>query len=149
MSIPFHLLLPAQIRNEMFSHAQAELPNECCGQLAGQVRPDGVAEVVKRYPLINTAASPIRFRSDGKDLFDASRDMRERGIELLAIYHSHPSSDPIPSATDLKENYYGLHVVNFIISLKGGTPVMRGWLLKEESFAEVDWELTSDNQPYV
>ena len=104
---------------------------------------------MKHYPLVNTAASPIKYRSDGKDLFAAARDMRESGLELLAIYHSHPTSDPVPSATDLRENYYGAQIVNFIISLKGDEPVIRGWLLEEAAFSEVEWDVTSDNTDYV
>jgi [CysO sulfur-carrier protein]-S-L-cysteine hydrolase len=149
VSIPFRLVLPTHIRDEMIAHAKAEFPNECCGQLAGHIGADAIAWVDQGYPLVNSAASPIKYRSEGKDLFAAFRDMRERGLELLAIYHSHPSSDPVPSATDLKENYYGSKIVNFIISLKGDTPVIRGWLLGEAAFSEAEWDLTSDNVPYV
>jgi [CysO sulfur-carrier protein]-S-L-cysteine hydrolase len=140
VSIPFRLVLPTRIRDEMFAHARAECPNECCGQLAGHISADGTKRVVKHYPLVNTAASPTKYRSDGKDLFAASRDMRESGLELLAIYHSHPSSHPVPSATDLRQNNYGAETVNFIISLQGDTPVMRGWLLGEAAFTEVEWD---------
>jgi proteasome lid subunit RPN8/RPN11 len=142
VSIPFRLLLPTQLCDEMFAQAQAELPNECCGQLAGSVDADGLARVVKRYPLINTAASPIKYLADGLDLFTAARDMRERGIDLLAIYHSHPTSDPVPSKTDREQSFYGSQVVNLIISMKAGTPVMRGWWLTETGHTEAEWELT-------
>jgi proteasome lid subunit RPN8/RPN11 len=133
----------------MFAQALAALPNECCGQLAGCISRDGIGRVTTRYPLINTAASPTRFTGNGNDLFAAARDMRSRGLELLAIYHSHPTADAIPSATDLAENFYGSQIVNFIISLKGTNPVMRGWWLETQSFTEAEWDLTSDNAHYV
>jgi proteasome lid subunit RPN8/RPN11 len=141
VSIPFRLLLPTQLRDEMFSQAKAALPNECCGQLAGSVDADGLARVVKRYPLINAAASPSKYVADGPDLFAAARDMRQRGIDLVAIYHSHPTSDPIPSKTDMEQSFYGSQVVNLIISMKAESPVMRGWWLTETAYTEAEWAL--------
>jgi [CysO sulfur-carrier protein]-S-L-cysteine hydrolase len=139
VSIPFRLVLPTQIRDEMFVQAQTELPNECCGLLAGRVA-DGIGQVVKRYPLKNTAASPVEYLSDPADMFAAERDMRRQGLEVLAVYHSHPTSEALPSRTDRERNY-STQIVNLIISLKGGTPVMRGWWLTEDSSAEADWEI--------
>jgi proteasome lid subunit RPN8/RPN11 len=148
VSTAFRLALPLEIRDAMFAQAQQELPNECCGWLAGQ-REGDLARVQKRYPLTNSAASPTKYFASERDLLDADRDMREKSLELLAIYHSHPTSDPIPSKTDLAMSYYGSEVVHFIISLKETEPVMRGWRLTETAFSEVEWDLTSDNRPYV
>ena len=66
--------------------------------------------------------------------------MRAMGTELLAIYHSHPTSEPIPSRTDLERNYYGSDVVHFIISLKDAEPRMRGWWLGETDYREAEWD---------
>jgi proteasome lid subunit RPN8/RPN11 len=140
LSTPFRLLLPVPIVNDMFAQVRAELPNECCGLLAGTAPTDTEARVVKRYPLANIAASPIRYHNDANDLFAAFRDIRLQGLDHLAIYHSHPTSDPIPSATDRKENFYGALMVHLIISMKDGTPLMRSWRLGEEGVTEVQWE---------
>jgi proteasome lid subunit RPN8/RPN11 len=72
-------------------------------------------------------------------MFAADRDIRRSGLDILAVYHSHPISDPIPSQTDLAYNY-SPQVINFIISLKGEPPVLRGWWLTETDFREADWE---------
>ncbi len=108
----------------MFAQANAELPNECCGLLAGVVDAGGVGRVVWRYPLTNAAASPVEYLSDAKEMFAAMRDMRKRGIDVIAVYHSHPTSEAVPSKTDLARNY-SPEVVNLIISLQDGTPSMR------------------------
>src|ERR1700726_3208737 len=105
VSIPFRLLLPAQLRDEMFAQAQAELPNECCGLLAGKPAADGVGRIEKCYSLKNSAASPVEYLSDGADMFAAHRDMQRLGFDVLAVYHSHPTSEPIPSRTDRERNY--------------------------------------------
>jgi proteasome lid subunit RPN8/RPN11 len=139
VSIPFRLLLPTQLRDEMFAQAKAELPNECCGLLAGKVA-DGVGQVVKRYPLKNTAASPVEYLSDPWDMFAAERDMRGEALEVLAVYHSHPTSAPVPSRTDRERNY-SPEIVNLIISLQNGKAVMRGWWLTETAHTEAEWDL--------
>ena len=122
----------------MFAQAQAEFPNECCGLLAGTVAA-GATEVVRRYPLANAAASPVEYLSEPKQMFDAVRDMRKHGFDVLAVYHSHPTSDPVPSKADRERNY-SPEVVNLIISLKDGPPAMRGWWLTADSATEATWE---------
>jgi proteasome lid subunit RPN8/RPN11 len=140
MSTPFRLLLLRQLLDEMTAQAQAELPNECCGLLGGTVGADGTARVLSRYPLTNALASPTEYESEPKGLFAAYRDMRERGIEPIAVYHSHPTSDPIPSHKDRERNYMG-DVVHFIIGLRGSDPDVRAWWLTADDHREADWEV--------
>jgi proteasome lid subunit RPN8/RPN11 len=137
VSMPFRLQLQRRTLEEMIAHARAELPNECVGLLAGVIE-DGVGKVGRRYELVNAAASPREFLSQPESMFAAYRDMHGRGLEILAVYHSHPTSDPIPSRTDLERNY-SAEVLNFIISLKHDPPLLRGWWLSENSYREVDW----------
>jgi len=123
----------------MVQHAQSELPNECCGLLAG--RRDGDAlRVLARHPLVNEAASRVEYLSEPRSMFDAVKAMRIEEHEILAIYHSHPTTEPMPSKTDLARNY-SPDVLNFIISLAGPEPIMRGWWLTEDAFAEAAWEI--------
>src|SRR5438876_555670 len=93
-STPFRLQLPLRLFDEMVAHAQSVLPNECCGFLAGLVAPGQppLGQVVERYALPNAAASPRRYSAETGSLFQAHRDMHARGLELLAVYHSHPTS---------------------------------------------------------
>jgi proteasome lid subunit RPN8/RPN11 len=140
VSTLFRLAIPAQLVEEMFAQARAELPNECCGLLAGPIGPDGVGRVVCRYALKNAAASPVEYLSDPLDMFAADRDMRRLGIDILAVYHSHPTSEPLPSKADRERNYSS-EIVNLIISLKSGSPVMRGWWLTADTATEAVWEV--------
>jgi len=127
----------------MLAHAIAEAPNECCGLLAGTLEGEQpgarTGRVLRRYPLINVAASPVEFDSEPRSMFEAVRDMRRLGLEMLAIYHSHPASDPVPSRTDLERNHYGPEVMNLIISLKGADSSMRGWWLDAGGYREGEW----------
>ena len=65
----------------------------------------GAGELVRSiYPLRNVAGdTAISYEAAPEDLFAAQRQMRERGEELLAIYHSHPrAAEPKPSETDVR-----------------------------------------------
>jgi proteasome lid subunit RPN8/RPN11 len=126
----------------MIEHARAELPNECVGLLAGRFEetPGGrVGHAEWRYPLVNSLASPTRFYSDDRSLLNAHNDMRKHGWDAVAIYHSHPTSAPEPSRTDLEQNYWP-GVVSFIISLKGDEPEVRGWWLTDRDYREAEWD---------
>ena len=83
--------------DEMVAHAQAELPNECCGILAG---PDGA--VAQAYRMTNVEASPFRFSMDPAELVRVDTEAGAQGWELLAIYHSHTQSEAYPSDTDVR-----------------------------------------------
>jgi proteasome lid subunit RPN8/RPN11 len=123
----------------MVQHAQAELPNECCGVLAG-VRDGDVWRVETHYPLVNEAASPIEYRSEPRSMLQADRAMRATNRDMIAVYHSHPTSAPMPSRTDLERNTMP-DVVQFIISLKDAEPLMRGWWLTDVRYEEAIWQL--------
>ena len=144
MSTPFELHLPRSLLEAMIAHAQAELPNECLGLLAGRIVRDdpattiAIGQVVKRYPLINALASPTEFLSEPRSMMEADRDMRADHLELLAIYHSHPTTHPVPSAKD-RDRSYSSNVVNVIISLKGEKPEVKAWWLTEADHSPAKW----------
>jgi proteasome lid subunit RPN8/RPN11 len=122
----------------MIEHARMELPNECCGLLAGRIA-ESVGIVSTRYTIRNDAASPKNYLSNARDMLDAFRSMREDGLELLAIYHSHPTSEPVPSSRDLEQNTYGESAVHLIVSLAGPQPEIRAWWLGETGYLEAEW----------
>jgi proteasome lid subunit RPN8/RPN11 len=136
------LLLPRSLYDAMIQHAQADLPNECCGLLAGyRAEADLRAEAI--LPLVNESASPVAYQSEPRSMFQADRIMRAAGHEMVAIYHSHPTSEPVPSRTDLAQ-YYSSDVVHFIIGLKNAEPELRGWWLTETTYAEAAWTIVDE-----
>jgi proteasome lid subunit RPN8/RPN11 len=132
----------------MVAQARVEYPLECCGFLAGIIAEDGIGLVRERYPLVNARASPTEFFSEPDSLFGPHKDMRRRGFEVLAVYHSHPHSAPVPSRKDLEDSAqsYGATVVNLIISLASEPPLVRGWWLEGDSFSEAPWEVVAPGQ---
>jgi proteasome lid subunit RPN8/RPN11 len=127
----------------MVAHAQAERPLECCGLLAGVIRADGVGEARRGYPLVNAAASPTEFESEPRSHIAADRDMRRHGLDVLAIYHSHPTTEPVPSRKDL-ERSWSPDVVNLIIALTTTPPTVRAWWLNTESCCEAEWTVEGE-----
>lgn len=74
-------------------------------------------------------------------MLDADRDMRSHGLDLLAVYHSHPTSHAVPSRTDLER--HGMEeVVCLIVSLADDPPTVRGWWLTDQDYREAEWEIT-------
>jgi proteasome lid subunit RPN8/RPN11 len=88
--------IPAAIHDEIIAHAREDVPNECCGIIAGR---DG--EAVRAYRARNAFASPLRYEVDPQDLLRITTEIDERGEELAAIYHSHTKSPAYPSQTDV------------------------------------------------
>jgi proteasome lid subunit RPN8/RPN11 len=87
------VVIPPEVRTALEEHARAEEPNEACGLV---VLDGGQAE---RYiPAVNAAASPYRFEleTDPRNWF-----LEDEGYEL-AVFHSHISSPPRPSRTDVE-----------------------------------------------
>jgi proteasome lid subunit RPN8/RPN11 len=140
VATPFRLVVPAALLDEVLRQARAEAPLECCGLLAG-VREGAIGRVVRRYPLVNEAASPVEFQSEPRSLFEAIRDLERHGLEVLAIYHSHPTSPPVPSRTDLARNW-SEDVVNLIVSPATDPPLARAWWLTADAYREAEWETT-------
>jgi proteasome lid subunit RPN8/RPN11 len=135
--LPFaHLVIPDALLVEMIAHAHGELPNECCGLLAGRIE-SGVGVVSARFEIRNDAASASEYETNPRDMFDAFRAMRESGLELLASYHSHPTSEPVPSRRDIERNTYGDSVVHVIVGFANAEPVVKAWWLEEAGCREV------------
>ena len=85
----------------MLAEAARAHPNEACGLLLGERR--GAREhIVATVPTANVAPDPTRnFEIDPAALIAAHRAERAgEGLALLGWYHSHPSGDAAPSATD-------------------------------------------------
>ena len=115
-------MIGAEVRSALVEHAEAELPNEACGLL---VLRDGVAE--RLVPGRNRAASPYRFELevDPETWF-----LEDEGYEL-AVFHSHPSSPPRPSRTDVENIGLWEGRAYVILSLRTGE--LAAWTIRDGS----------------
>jgi proteasome lid subunit RPN8/RPN11 len=127
------LEIPAEIRDAMIDHCRREAPLECCGFLGGK---DG--RVMSIHPLRNIADSETRYLADPQEAIRAWVGLREQGRQILAIYHSHPRWQAVPSQTDLEENHWG-DTPRLIVSLLTDPPEIRVWKLEPDSYTELPW----------
>jgi proteasome lid subunit RPN8/RPN11 len=88
-------LSAAQIR-KLEGIAKGALPNESCAFLLGHN--DKVKEILE---VLNSDESPVTFRIESKDLLNAYYLAESKGLQVIAIFHSHPTK-PWPSSTDVK-----------------------------------------------
>ncbi len=123
------LVLSTGYWEAMFAHVLAARPNEGCGLLAGR---NGVP--VKFYPCSNAHEQPVvRYRLDERELFAALRELDAAGWDLLAIFHSHPSTPAYPSQTDLDNAYYPDSLYLICSLAESEQPILRGfWLDREQ-----------------
>ena len=126
---------------QIITHAREASPCECCGLIGGLTDPPTAGSL---YPLTNVAGNPlVTYEAAPEELFAAQRLMRERGEQLLAIYHSHPrSADPLPSDTDVRLAFYP-SAVYLIVGLAGPEPVLRAFRIseKEHRWEAVEYEI--------
>lgn len=105
----------------VLAHARKELPNECCGYLAGR---EGLIDT--HYELTNVDASPEHFSFDPREQFATVRAAREAGLSVLANYHSHPATPARPSQEDIRLAY-DPGISYLILSLAGDSPDLKAF----------------------
>ncbi len=127
-----------RIVKQLVNHARSEAPFESCGYLAAQ---DGI--ISASYPLINQDKSNEHFSFDPKEQFAVVRDARARGLEICAVYHSHPLSPARPSAEDIKLAH-DPNILYVIISLAKGTEEVRAFRINKGEVAPVSLEVINE-----
>lgn len=130
------LTLPRELFEEMIERLQEAYPLEACGLLAGL---EGTAH--RLYAVENRLSSPVAYEMDPVQQLQALLDLEEAGLQLLAIYHSHPTGPQTPSPTDIALAYYP-GVAHIIVSLRElQAPVARAFMIEEGRFDEVTLEI--------
>ncbi len=114
-----------------FTHEQAEAliaatqqarPYEACGLLTGTG-----ARVEAIIPIRNDAADPAHFyRLHDQEFTQALFQVQRSGQSLVAFYHSHPASAPIPSQEDIRQATYP-DVAYVIVGFPHTQPELAAW----------------------
>jgi [CysO sulfur-carrier protein]-S-L-cysteine hydrolase len=128
----------------IFDHCIAGLPNEACGILAGNKE-----RVVKVYPVTNAKPAPAYYEMDPGEQFRVMTDIRQAGLAMVGMFHSHPTGQAYPSSVDVQKAYWtGTTLPNYpdavyvIVSLLDrATPVARGYFIQEGTISEVPLSL--------
>ncbi|MGA2989906.1 MAG: M67 family metallopeptidase [Candidatus Korobacteraceae bacterium] len=102
------LKIPSLAFDELRRHGEQAYPHECCGVLLGEINGDGVRAVREAVRCQNTRLdSPQnRYHIDPRELVRIQRQARERQLDIIGFYHSHPDHPAQWSATDLAEAHW-------------------------------------------
>ena len=130
--------LSRKITNQLLHSAQISPNQEICGLIGSS---NDIASTC--YPIQNIAEQPeTRFQLEPKQQIAALSTMRDKEESLFAIYHSHPSSPAVPSATDIKLASYP-DAIYLIISLSTkGVLEIRAFTIKNTDIEELTLSLT-------
>lgn len=125
--------LPRKLASELLHLAQQSPTQEICGLISAK---NGTLQTC--YPITNVANKPQnRFLLNEKEQIHALKTMREKGEELFAIYHSHPTAAAYPSTLDLEMANYE-NALYFIISLNvKGILELRAFQIENKHATEV------------
>lgn len=91
------LKLPRSLYDELITHAKTGFPLEVCGILGGEGD-----RIERLWRMTNSDASNEHFSMLPKEQFAIAKELRGVGLEMLAVYHSHPESPARPSVEDIR-----------------------------------------------
>jgi proteasome lid subunit RPN8/RPN11 len=130
--------------DDIRAHAQRDHPRECCGILIASGH-----DIVEAVAATNVAAEPSRrYEVSPADHFAQMKRCRAAGarsadaLRIAGVYHSHPHSAPVPSATDLEQAFEEyLYVIAGPVD--GSAPLtVRAFRLERGRFCEVQLTAT-------
>lgn len=110
--------------DSMVAQARSEASHEICGLIAGTGN-----QANRIIPISNRSPNPQTcYEADAVELFRALREIEASNLELLGMYHSHPSSSAMLSTEDIQQarlNYPGK--VQVVLSLESTSAKLRAW----------------------
>lgn len=129
--------LTAALRARLENLVVAGYPDETCGLLLGVRAGRGAAEVMEVVQArnLNRDRAGDRYELDPADFLAADARARNRGIDIVGIWHSHPEHPARPSETDRAGAWPGWSYVIVSVGLEGIRAV-RSWRLDGERFVE-------------
>lgn len=129
------LILTKEQYKKMIAHVESHLPLEACGLLAGR---DSKVESV--LEVANQAQSPLRYVMDPIEQLNAFEWIDSNKMDLVGIFHSHPTGPETVSPTDVAEAAYA--VVYVILARAGNTWRARGFWIEDGTYSEVTLQIT-------
>jgi proteasome lid subunit RPN8/RPN11 len=129
------LRLSHALLQELITYVDQHAPLEACGVLAGKA-----ARAEKMIGVLNQAQSPVRFVMDPYEQLHAFDWIESNGLDLVGIFHSHPTGPEIASPTDVLEAAYA--VVHVILSYTGAQWKARGFWIEDGKASEVTLQIT-------
>ncbi|MCC6327834.1 MAG: M67 family metallopeptidase [Acidobacteria bacterium] len=127
------IILNEQAIAAITAHAERDYPHECGGMLIGQFS-DERKTVIETFPLENAREEDARHDRIlilPKDVLRAERYAREKKLDVVGYYHSHPDDKAVPSQYDLD---HALPVWSYVIAsvIEGKVVDIRSWEMEND-----------------
>ncbi len=127
------IYIPRKVYDDMIAHAMTGFPNEACGILGGDLKNGRATEF---FAMKNLDESSISYFMDPKEQLVIFKKMRQVGMEMVGIFHSHVASVASPSQKDVRLAFYP-EVSYLIVSLSDlKAPVLRSYKIQDEKVTE-------------
>jgi len=128
--------IPSSLVCEIYDHAEASYPNECCGLIVGTTDSDKnhVVHAVRRCKNLNLERARDRYLMDPQDQLRIMREFENSPWDIIGVYHSHPDHPSRASQTDTDR---AMEIMAsawsyIIVSVQKGTAVgAQSWVLNE------------------
>ena len=130
----------------IFTHAESSYPEECCGVILGNLCDPSkkVVEIIPTENVWNSATSADfvnnnitysrqrRYTIAPREMLHLQKSARERNLNIIGIFHSHPDYPAIPSEFD--RNCAWQEYSYLIVSVqKGQAGDINSWLLDDNN----------------
>ena len=101
--------------------------------------------MVRHFEMTNMDHGRDHFSFDPGEQFRVHREARDQGLEIGAVYHSHPSTPARPSAEDIRLAA-DPRLVYLIVSLAGGASDVKAYRIRGSEFAKEELEVVGDDR---
>lgn len=139
------ITLPDDLAAAIATHGEKTFPDECCGMLLGH-EAEGQRIVEQLLPIANEWDADERrrrFLITPQEMMRAEREARQRGLDILGVYHSHPNAPARPSEFD-REHAWPWYSYLIASVREGRFDVLTGWQLRDDRTA---YDEVTINQP--
>lgn len=123
--------------SEIRAHGESDYPYECCGLMLGRFEADGRKTVSMTHPISNAReeqAKRNRFLIRPEELLRGEKYAREKGLDVIGFYHSHPDDAAVPSQYDLAHAWPTYSYI--VVSVEQGRAAdLRSWEMEADRSA--------------
>jgi proteasome lid subunit RPN8/RPN11 len=135
--MPQPLQTRRRVLGQLLNLVRRKPHQECCGLLAGR---DGV--ITRAFPAVNVASNPKRrYEIAPAEIVRLMREFRTRKLGFLGIYHSHPSTENVPSPLDIELAYYS-EAIYFIVNPRPyAEKAVRAFSIRDGRSTEIEIEI--------
>ena len=141
------IALTEQHLSEIRRHGERDYPFECCGLLIGRFEADR-KQVSETYPISNAReeeAKRNRFLIRPEELMRGEKHARQKNLEVIGFYHSHPDGRAVPSQYDLEHAWPAYSYV--VVAVENAQAVdLRSWEMEADR-SRFNEEVVSEARP--